>query len=90
MTIHRLDLATLATLLVHGKVSVTSPLITIPADGFAGLVTNCHIFDLSTLETFLVLGRVFDIAAMTDGFAGLVANCHTFDLSTLETFLVRG
>ena len=59
-------------------------------DGFAGLVARCHRFDLATLETFLVRGRVFAIAVQTDGFAGLVASLHRFDLATLETFLVRG
>ncbi len=70
------------------------PLVACLADGFAGLVASLHRFDLPTLETFLVCGRVLVtsclIAVRTDGFAGLVAHCHRFDLPTLETFLVRG
>ena len=46
-------------------------MITHTTDGFARLVAHCHRFDLATLETFLMRGRVFAIAVRTDGFAGL-------------------
>jgi len=62
-------------------------LITRRADGFAGLVAHCHRFDLATLETFLVRGRVFAIAVQTDGFAGLTvfANSSTFFANITST-----
>ncbi len=77
-----------------GTLANFTVLVACLADRFVGLVARLHRFDLATLETFLVRGRVFVtsclIAVLTDGFAGLVAHCHRFDLATLETFLVRG
>ena len=66
------------------------PLIASITDGFARLVASIHPFDLATLETLLVRGRVFAMAVRTDGFARLVASLYRFDLATLETLLVRG
>lgn len=73
-----------------GALADFAPLITHRADGFAGLVAHCHPFDLATLGTFLVRGRVFVIAFRTDGFAGFTISMDSSALPANITSTLHG